>query len=251
MKKIFALILAFALMIPAFAETATPATPTEAEIEYFTLEGIVTEITEEYFLLDNIDLGAVQVNYDEETYFTNEIPFACGQYAIVTYNGQMTRSLPAQVYAIAVNVSRMIGDVITTDAENNAVTILTELYGEVIVHLPETDSAENYIEGDKIMVYHSGAMMMSLPPQIGAALVMKVYTVNGEITELGEEYVLVSEGEMLYQVNFSEDTLITAPSVEMAVGQSVTVLFNGMTTRSIPAQITAIEFIVNTVSSEE
>ena len=91
MKKIFALILALAMMIPAFAETATSS---EAEIEYFTLEGIVTDVTEAYFLLDTADIGEVQVNYDENTYFAEEIPFAAGQYAYVTYNGQMTRSLP-------------------------------------------------------------------------------------------------------------------------------------------------------------
>jgi len=240
MKKIFALILALALMIPAFAETATS---TEAEIEYFTLEGIVTDVTEEFFLLDTMEQGEIQVNYDENTYFSNEIPFAAGQYAYVTYNGQMTRSLPAQVYAIAVNVSLLTGEITEIDLENNALHILNDLHGLVIVHLPETDSAENYEVGSLIGVYHTGAMMMSLPPQIGAGLIINLYTLAGTVTEITENTVLFESDSVPYQINLTEATAITG---ELTVGASITVLFNGMMTRSLPAQITAMEITVNT-----
>ncbi len=250
MKKLLALVLALLLIaaLPVYAETETTE---EIEIEYQTIEGIVTEITETYFILDTTDIGEVQVNYDENTYFTEEIPFACGQYAFVTYGGMMTRSLPPQIYAESVMVSRMIGTVISADEESATIVIMTDLHGEVIVHLMETDSALNYAEGDLVMVYNSGAMAMSLPPQIGGSLIMHLYTVNGLITEIGEDYIVIDENGTIYQVNFAADSAVTANSAEMKAGDSVTVLFNGMMSRSIPAQITAIELTVNTVSSEE
>lgn len=250
MKKLFALVLALLMIaaLPVYAETETTE---EIEIEYQTIEGIVTEITDTYFILDNTDLGEVQVNFDENSYFSEEIPFACGQYAFVTYGGMMTRSLPPQIYAESVMVSRMIGSVVSADEESNAIVIMTDLHGEVVVHLMETDSAVNYNEGDLIMVYNSGAMAMSLPPQIGGSLIMRLYTVTGTITEIGEGYVVIDENGTIYQINFAPDTTVTANSAEMKVGDSVTVLYNGMMSRSIPAQITAIELTVNTVSSEE
>ncbi len=249
MKKLLALALAL-LMIAALSVYAETETTEEIEIEYQTIEGIVTEITETCFILDNTDLGEVQVNYDGNTYFSEEIPFACGQYAFVTYGGMMTRSLPPQIYAESVMVSRMIGSVVSTDEEANTIMIMTDLHGEVIVHLMETDSALNYAEGDLVMVYNSGAMAMSLPPQIGGSLIMHLYTVTGSVTEIGEGYVVIDENGAVYQVSFAADTTITA-SEEMKVGDSVTVLFNGMMTRSVPAQITAINLCVNTVSSVE
>ncbi len=250
MKKLLTLVLALLMIatLPVYAETETTE---EIEIEYQTIEGIVTEITETYFITDTTDLGEVQVNYDENTFFSEEIPFACGQYAFVTYGGMMTRSLPPQIYAEAVMVSRMIGSVVFADEEANTITIMTNLHGEVIVHLMETDSALNYAEGDLVMVYNSGAMAMSLPPQIGGSLIMHLYTVTGSVIEIGEGYVVIDENGAIYQVNFAPDTAMTANSAEMKVGDSMTVLFNGMMTRSIPAQITAIELTVNTVSSEE
>ena len=250
MKKLLSLVLAF-LMIFAMCAFAEDTATEEVEIEYQTLEGIVTEITETYFILDTTDMGEVQVNYDENTIFSEEITFACGQYAFVTYSGMMTRSLPPQIYAELVTVSRLMGSVVSGDEEANTITIMTETHGEVIVHLTETDSALNYAEGDLVMVYNSGAMAMSLPPQVGGSLIIRLYTVTGSIIEIGEGYVVIDENGLVYQVNFAPDTTVTVSSAELKAGDNVTVLFNGMMSRSIPAQITAITLTVNTVSSEE
>lgn len=248
MKKILSLVLALLLIaaVPVSGETTE-----EIEIEYATLEGIVTEITESCFILDTTETGEVQVNFDENTFFSEELPFACGQYAFVTYSGMMTRSLPPQIYAELVTVNRLTGTVVSADEDSHTIVIMTDTHGEVIVHLSETDSAVNYAEGDLVMVYNSGAMAMSLPPQIGGSLIMKLYTVTGVITEIAEEYVVIDENGALYQVAFAPDTTVTAGSAEMKIGDSVTVLFNGMMSRSVPAQITAINLTVNTVSSEE
>ena len=246
MKKIFALILAFVLLGSFFALAETTD-----EIDYVSIDGIVTEITETYFVLDTTALGEVQVNVNEETFFSEEIPFAAGQYAFITYDGMMTRSLPPQINAVSVNVSRFIGSVEFVDEENNVLLVYSALHGDVIVYLPETDSAVNYAQGDLVMVYNNGAMTMSLPPQVGGALVMRLETLIGVITEVGENYAVIVENNNTYQVNFAPDTTITAESVEVKAGSVMTVIYNGMMSRSIPAQVSAIEITVEAVGSFE
>ena len=137
----------------------------------------------------------------------------------------------------------MTGEITELDNENNTVTILNALHGPVVVHLSETDSAENYEIGALIGVYHTGAMMMSLPPQIGAGLIINLYTLAGTVTEITDEAVFAEFDEVPYQLNFTEATALTG---ELTAGAKITVLFNGMVTRSIPAQITVIEITVNT-----
>ena len=242
MKKLFALALALVLSFSLFASAEA-----NDEIDYVSIEGIVTEITETHFILDTVTLGEVQVNVNEETFFSEEIPFAAGQYAFVTFDGMMTRSIPAQITAISVNVSRFIASVIYVDEEPNVLLVTSPVLGDVIVYLPETDSAVNYAEGDLVMVYNNGAMTMSLPPQVGGALVMRLETVTGVINEVGEGYAVIEEHGNVYQVNYAPDTSITADSVEIAVGQVMTVIYNGMMSRSIPAQISAIEITVEAV----
>lgn len=242
MKKLIALVLSLLLLasLPVFAETEA----TEAEPEFFTAEGIVTEIADAYFILDTQDMGEIQVNFDAETYFTDYVPFACGQYAFVMYDGKMTRSIPAQIYAMNVTVSRVVGKVIGLNDEHGFIVIYNELQGEVIVYLNETDSALNYEKDEYVMVYNNGAMTLSLPPQISGSLIVRLYNVYGTITEVTEEYIMVNDGESDYQVVFAPDTTVTIPSTEMKVGDEINVIYNGMMTRSIPAQITAIDITV-------
>lgn len=253
MKKIIALVLALILIsaLPVYAENAQ--TTDEADIELYTLEGIVTEITENYFIIDTTAHGEVQVNFDAETYFTDYTPFACGQYAFVTYGGMMTASIPAQIYAMNVTVCRMIGKVIAVDEANGYIVVYNELQGEVIVHMNETDAAVNYEKDEMVMVYNNGAMTLSLPPQVTGSLIVHLYTINGTVTEITDDYIVISQEDdntVFYQVNFADDTVITITSTKLMVGNKVSVLYNGMMSRSLPAQITALEIIAMTETME-
>lgn len=51
------------------------------------------------FLLLNQDNQTVQVNIDENTVTDLAEPLHAGQYVVVDYDGKLTRSLPAQLYA--------------------------------------------------------------------------------------------------------------------------------------------------------
>lgn len=151
-------------------EAEAEALSEEAEIELVTLTGVITEITDEYVLLDVGDMGQVQANLSEDTLIEGVEELAIGQTAIVTYDGKMTRSLPAQITALRVGVYEVRGTVKTV--EDGRVTVeKTEGGDEVVLTLPE--DAPALAVGDVITAYTTGISTMSLPPQMNAIAIVK------------------------------------------------------------------------------
>ena len=151
-------------------ETEAEVLSEEAEIELVTLTGVITEITDEYVLLDVGDMGQVQANLSEDTLIEGVEELAIGQTAIVTYDGKMTRSLPAQITALRVGVYEVRGTVKTV--EDGRVTVeKTEGGDEVVLTLPE--DAPALAVGDVITAYTTGISTMSLPPQMNAIAIVK------------------------------------------------------------------------------
>ena len=151
-------------------EAEAEALSEEAEIELVTLTGVITEITDEYVLLDVGDMGQVQANLSEDTLIEGVEELAIGQTAIVTYDGKMTRSLPAQITALRVGVYEVRGTVKTM--EDGRVTVeKTEGGDEVVLTLPE--DAPALAVGDAITAYTTGISTMSLPPQMNAIAIVK------------------------------------------------------------------------------
>lgn len=76
----------------------------------------------------------------------------------------------------------------------------------------------------------------------------EVVSLYGEIIEIDEAYVVLNSPEFGYvQVNLSEDTVIEGVEA-LEVGQTAVVMYNGMMTRSLPAQIHALHIGVYAVS---
>ena len=151
-------------------ETEAEVLSEEAEIELVTLTGVITGITDEYVLLDVGDMGQVQANLSEDTLIEGVEELAVGQTAIVTYDGKMTRSLPAQITALRVGVYEVRGTVKTV--EDGRVTVeKTEGGDEVVLTLPE--DAPALAVGDVITAYTTGISTMSLPPQMNAIAIVK------------------------------------------------------------------------------
>ncbi|MDY3832618.1 MAG: hypothetical protein SOZ79_09095 [Candidatus Ventricola sp.] len=151
-------------------ETEAEVLSEETEIELVTLTGVITEITDEYVLLDVGDMGQVQANLSEDTLIEGVEELAIGQTAIVTYDGKMTRSLPAQITALRVGVYEVRGTVKTM--EDGRITVeKTEGGDEVVLTLPE--NAPALAVGDVITAYTTGISTMSLPPQMNAIAIVK------------------------------------------------------------------------------
>lgn len=274
---LLSLALAFLLPLPVFAA--------EPDLE---LEGLVKEVTEEGFLMEDAQLGEVWLNTDETTVWDGilaESELEVGQYVLVRYDGRLTRSLPPQAHADRVGCYVLSG---TVEAFYDSGVLLTgdENFGDVIVHL-EDSLAHVYI-GMPVTVYYDGIMMMSLPGQVGARHIV-VPSLTGTVSERGGEGFTLTDAEgQAYQVLLTEETLVTlahdgepesaeetadvpegaepeeeqpAPedeeaadaedgavldgesevSLEWGDGDVVTVLYNGVLSKSNPAQLTALE----------
>lgn len=270
------LALAFLLPLPVFAA--------ELDTE---LEGLVKEVTEEGFLMEDAELGEVWLNTDETTVWDGILAdgkLEVGQYVLVQYDGRMTRSLPPQAHADRVGCYVLSG---TVEEFYESGVLLTgdENFGDVIVHLDKSQ-AHVYI-GMPVTVYYDGMMMMSLPGQVNARHVV-VPSLSGTVSERGGEgFTLTDADGQAYQVLLTEETLVTLAHdgepdepaeaadepeeqpaaeetedaqtetqdteegtvldgeseivLEWGDGDEVTVLYNGMLSKSNPAQLTALE----------
>ena len=139
----------------------------ETMIEVFELSGQITEILDGAIIIEDKTHGAVQVNLGDDTLYDGADPdeLAVGQYVQVMYDGKMTRSLPAQVYALRVGLYPLSGVVKELD-EDRMTIARAEIGDEVIVFLPE--DAPQMAVGDSVTVYTTGVMTMSLPAQTTA-----------------------------------------------------------------------------------
>ena len=283
-NRFFALALALLMALPlgAFAQEAEPDT---------LLEGLVTEIVDEGFVMEDIELGNVLLNVDETTVMDGilaEEEIEVGQYVFVEYDGRLTRSLPPQAHADRVGCYRLTG---TADLSLAVGVLLTgdPIFGDVIVRVD--GSMPHLYQGMPITVYYNGVMALSYPGQVTASHIV-VPELTGTVSDRdsagftltdadGNEYrVLLSEqtfagvlsasveeapaaeepaaeepaqDEPAEALDDAEDEPLSPdgeeespalPTVEWGDGDTVTVYYNGVMTRSLPPQVTALEVLV-------
>ena len=152
----------------AQAERLAQEEQVDAQQEVFTLTGQITEVGEGYLILEDAQQGQVHVNFAEDTVFegVEQGALAAGQYAVVLYNGVMTRSLPPMVTAMRVSVYEISGTVAQVQEDGRVLIDRADVSDQVLVTLPE--GAQTPEVGDEIVVYTNGIMTMSLPPQTNA-----------------------------------------------------------------------------------
>ena len=157
--------------VPAEQETAAAAEleGEEEMIEIVEVTGTITEITDEYVMIDAGEMGMIQANTSDDTLIEGVEELAVGQTAVILYDGKMTRSLPAQITALKIGVYEVKGTV--TAIEEGRVTIDQGEAGEVLLTLPE--SLPQIAVGDAITAYTTGVSTMSLPPQMNAIAIVK------------------------------------------------------------------------------
>ena len=142
----------------------------EAAIEIAEIAGTITEITDEYVLIDAGEQGMIQANTTMDTLIEGVEELSVGQTAVILYDGKMTRSLPAQITALKIGVYEIKGTV--TEIADGRLTITKAEGGdEVVLTLPE--GAPEIAVGDAITAYTTGVSTMSLPPQMNAIAIVK------------------------------------------------------------------------------
>lgn len=299
MKKLLSVLMTIA-MLAAMPFAAM------AEEPFALLEGLVTELVDGGFVMQDIQQGEVMINTSEATVWDGDLmegELAVGQYVYVEYDGRMTFSLPPQVHADRVACNVLTGSVAEV-LEDGSILMNDDTLGEVIVHLG--DDMRHVYAGMPITVYFNGVMALSLPGQVTASHIV-LPLISGCVSNLtGEGFTLTDADGVEYEVKLAEDTLISeeiivvedAPeaeaeeeaeetaeetteetteetageagedavvledaelaeetavpaaellsesAIEWADGDIVTVYYNGIMSRSLPAQITAMEIVV-------
>ncbi|MGN0803167.1 MAG: hypothetical protein ACI4MF_11280 [Candidatus Faecivicinus sp.] len=232
MKKL-SIFLAIALLF-GFAALSEPVS--EALVS---MQGTVLEIDENgSYLIDTAELGEVLVQINEATFLETDREIAAGDFLYIDYDGRMSRSLPPQITASIVRMHCLTGAIAESYPEENAVLLQTDALGEVFVRLPD-DWAGQEIAAESLTVYYNGAITMSLPGQISAGLALPLYSLQGAVTEIGEDFLILGEGTDAVQVNLAD---IEIPE-DLNLGDIVRVLYNGQMTRSLPPQVTAMEIV--------
>lgn len=217
-----------------------PAGVVALKVGCYVLTGTVSDITDESFTLTT-DTENVIVNATAEQLAQVEN----GAKVNVYFNGAMTMSLPAQIGAeqisAAAETAVISGQVVEAyimieTADGELVQVNLSSLTTLLTVLPDL--------GDTISVTYNGQMTRSIPPQVTAqtiAIADALVTLEGEIVEISDDGILLQTEEMqvLVKVDAQTHYEIQAEGGELAVGDAITVLYDGVMTMSLPAQIYA------------
>ncbi len=213
MKKI----VGWALMMAVLLGLSAPALAQGSAA----LEGIISEVTDEGFLLEDVESGTVYVLWKEETVWdgvAQKETLAAGQYVYVEYDGKLTRSLPPQATADRVGcytLSGTIGEIL----EDGFLLEGDAVFGQVIVAVPE--GAPHAYKGADALVYYNGGTAMSNPGRVGAARLV-VPTLEGTATDVSADgFTLTDDAGTAWQVRVSADTNGVAVPAENARVQAL------------------------------
>ena len=159
---------------PEQAEALTDETQTEDGLtQVYTLHGQIAEITDDYLMLEGTEQGKVQVNLLDDTLYDGAIQqseLAVGQYAEVLYDGKLTRSIPAQAAALAVNVYPLAGTVDEVQEDGRVLVTPADGGAQVLLSLPD---GVTVAAGETATFYTTGVATMSIPEQMNAIGVEK------------------------------------------------------------------------------
>lgn len=151
---------------------ATEILPLPAVQEIFDMAGTVTETGEGFIMIEGTEGQLIQVNTSEETLFEGK-EIEAGDFIHVTYNGQMTFSIPAQIAAQKIGCYAHTG--VVGEVMEGQFLLETEL--EPILVNVTAEMLEGIETGMTVTVYSNGAMTMSLPAQIGAEYITVTETI--------------------------------------------------------------------------
>ena len=189
------------------------------------LEGVVMEITEEgRLLIEDLTFGEVFVQMEggfEHVY--------AGMPVTIYYDGVMSLSLPALANARHIIVPQITG---TVSEKTDEGFLLTDEYGQPWqVHISEETILSEILPEAETEIVMDGEEELAAEDEEAI-----------EETEVIEEDEVIENEEI---VDSEEAEEITEEAVlEIIDGDTVTIYYNGASTRSIPPQLTAMEIAI-------
>lgn len=228
--------------LTAFAEA--PVATDDGLMTSVILSGYVLDIQDEFLLVKTPDGLYVQAALTEETLYEGA-DVLVGDLIHITYNGMMTRSLPAQITAQTVACHKLQGVVSEMTEEGFTLTFGEDIY----VINAGAAQLEGVQDGMFVTVFHSGMMTMSIPAQVPADHI-RGQEIVGVVTEMMEGgFLLTVDGEEIpYAVYPTEDAMLF---VQPEPGMELIVVTNGlMTAGSDQITVNAKEIIPPPVAQE-
>lgn len=220
---------------PDVSVTAEPETEVTA-LDFAILDGKVISLENDRMILNsNGQEYAVLLTVD--TVYEGKSILEIGDVVSVQYNGQMTKSDPAQLTAQSV-FCHVVTGVVSDLAENQFVLTLPDESVYLVNY--DVEAFEGVQDGMTVSVYFDGASTRSIPPQIAADFI-RMPAISGVISALNEsEFTLTDEGGIETIVHISKKTFSYMPLEE---GMQVRVTTDGTATLSLPAQVNAVEIL--------
>ena len=135
-----------------------------------------------------------------------------------------------------------------TDVLDDSLLLLTKdgLAVEVLLNEDTVFEGKNAAIGDYVQIVYNGIMTRSLPAKI-TAMAVRNHMLMGVVSDLAETGFTLTFGEEIYQV--SADAALLEGIQD---GMFITLYYNGMMTRMIPAGVTAMHIrgqeIVGTIT---
>ena len=230
MKKFFLMLLALMLAmttLTVFAEEeAVIPSPGAAAMDEAEIEGFVMDVQDEFILIKTRDGQMIEALLTENTYMDSKEP-AIGDFVRVAYDGQMTRSIPAQITADYIGSHMLMGLVSEMTETGFTLTFGEEIYAVTA----DTSLMTGIQDGMFVTVYHNGMMTRMIPAGV-TAMHIRGQEIVGTVTEMVEGgFTLTVEGEELpYHVAIKEDALLF---VQAEPGMEVIVITDGLMTASL------------------
>ena len=202
MNKWIALLLTLMLLTAAVL-------PALAEQPSHTLEGFVTELVENGFVMEDQELGETLLNTDDATVWDGVLAngeLAVGQYVFAEYDGKLTRSIPPQAHADKVGCYVLKGTA-GGFLQDGVLLVGDEVFGDVIVKLDA--SRWHVFEGVPMTVYYNGIMALSLPGQVSASAIL-LPQLSGVVTEKDDNgFSITTNDGASYYVELDESSLVS------------------------------------------
>ncbi len=158
------------------------------------LSGLITEVIEGGFIMEDAQQGTVLLNVDPETVLEGvlaETPLAEGMFVFVTYSGLLTNTDPPQTHADRLGCYTLEGKV---DQLLDSGVLITgdPLFGDVVVRLSEY--MPHVFRGVNLKVYYDGSMAMSSPAKVTASYIV-VPVVKGKVESIQDRTLTLRTSE--------------------------------------------------------
>lgn len=198
MKKTLLVMLAILLAVSGILIFCHPNARSSAEPlpeEHLDLRGVVTAMEKDHLLMTDTMGRLLKVLLNDSTQYEGNALFA-GDYIQVTYNGMMSRSVPAVIGAEKISCHRLQGVVTEVNGEGFVLTDLQGVAHSVISHAAVAEEMQ------------ATAFFLNDANEAAEAWMVRCPELVGSITGVMEDGFLLEIGTEEVVIHLDEETIL-------------------------------------------